>query len=119
MSRISTYREFWPHYLREHRRPACRALHYVGTLFTFIVPVLALTLTHWFWLALPVLGYGPAWIGHFFIEKNKPATFGYPLWAFISDYRMFALAISGRLGPELAAAVAAAPAAPPELPRAA
>ena len=119
MSHITTYREFWPYYLREHRRPACRMLHYIGTIFTLVVPVLAFTVTHWFWLALPLLGYGPAWAGHFLIEKNKPATFGFPLWALISDYRMFALAVTGRLRPELIAAGAAAPAATPERRRAA
>ena len=119
MSRITTYREFWPYYLREHRTRACRVLHYAGTLNTFLVPVLAFAVSHWLWLALPVLGYGPAWVGHFVIEKNKPATFGYPLWAFVSDYRMFGLAVTGRLAAELDAAIAAEGSGPPELPKAA
>jgi len=99
--RIESYAEFWPYYLREHSLLSCRVLHYAGTLGSLVMLGVALYTNLWLLLAVPLCGYAPAWIGHFFIEKNRPATFTYPLWSLVSDFRMFALAMSGRLGPEL------------------
>jgi len=101
-TRFSTYGEFWPFYLAEHTKPSTRAAHYVGTIASAAALVCALASQNWWWLlAVPFLGYGPAWFGHFFIEKNKPATFEAPFWSLISDYRMCGLFLSGRLGNEL------------------
>jgi hypothetical protein len=97
LQRIESYREFWPYYLREHSEPACRNLHFVGTGLTLLAFVLAILVNPWFLLAAPVLGYGFAWYSHFKFEKNKPATFTYPLWSLVSDYRMFFAWIFGTL----------------------
>ncbi|MDA0784872.1 MAG: DUF962 domain-containing protein [Proteobacteria bacterium] len=108
--RFSTYADFWPHYLREHARRETRALHYAGTLSGVLLVGFAVVIGPW-WLALLALvaGYGPAWISHGFIERNRPATFTHPLWSLLSDFRMVALWMTGRLGPELAGAMAMAP----------
>lgn len=103
--RIATYPEFWHYYLREHARPATRAWHYLGTSLTIVCLVAAVVLRHpWLLIASVVLGYAPAWIGHFTIEHNHPATFRYPFWSLLSDFRMFGTWLRGRLPRELAAA---------------
>jgi hypothetical protein len=103
--RIDNYKDFWPYYLREHTLPANRALHYIGSTLVLLVLVLGITYEQFFWLWLmPIVGYGFAWFGHFKLEHNKPATFKYPLWSFISDFRMYFLWLSGSLDKELDAA---------------
>jgi hypothetical protein len=99
---FGSYREFWPHYLREHAKPNTRALHFFGTAIA-TTALVALLATGELWLLPLVLaaGYGPAWIGHFFVEKNRPATFTHPLWSLISDYRMAFIWLTGRLQAEL------------------
>lgn len=100
--RISTYAEFWPYYLREHAKAQTRAWHYLGTSLVLICLAAALTTGKlWLGLVMIVAGYAPAWIGHFWIERNRPATFRYPFWSLISDFRMYAAWISGHLPAEL------------------
>lgn len=97
-AKITSYSDFWPFYLREHGRPATRAMHYIGTVLTLSFLLLALGGGGWWWwLAIPLAGYGFAWAAHFGVEHNRPATFTYPLWSLLSDYRMFFLWFAGKL----------------------
>lgn len=101
-AQFSNFAEFWPYYLGEHAKPTTRGLHFAGTGAGLSLCAVAIFLGQ-YWLLLPALiaGYGPAWVGHFFIEKNRPATFRHPLWSLIADFRMFFLFVTGRLGTEL------------------
>src|SRR5690349_11309812 len=93
-----TYAAFWRRYLRAPGRPATRGLHYAGSLLALAVIAVAVATQHWWWLiAAPVIGYAFAWIAHFFVEGNRPETFGHPLWSLASDFRMLALWFTGRL----------------------
>ena len=89
-ARITTFREFWPYYVREHAKPITRALHFIGS--TFVLALVATALVTgrlWLLAAMPVVGYGFAWIGHFGFEKNRPATFRYPLYSLLGDWVMY------------------------------
>jgi hypothetical protein len=99
---MQTFAEFWPFYLREHSRPATRKLHFAGTTLSLVLLIAAVALRNgWLVLAALVCGYAFAWVGHFFVEHNRPATFKYPLWSFAADWKMWALAFRGRLASEL------------------
>lgn len=105
--RIDNYSDFFPYYLREHSNPACRASHYIGTSLGIAAWIKFALTMNFMWLGLGfVVGYAFAWFGHFFIEKNKPATFQYPLWSLLSDFRMYGLWITGRLQKPLEKALA-------------
>jgi tetratricopeptide (TPR) repeat protein len=97
-----SFAEFWPFYLREHSQPRTRALHYAGTTLVIAIALVAVATGRWLWLlAIPVAGYGFAWLAHFAVEKNRPATFTCPLWSLAADFRMWWLWLTGRLGKEL------------------
>jgi hypothetical protein len=103
--RMTSFAEFWPFYLREHSKPATRALHYVGTTLVLVCLVAAIVSgRHWLFWMMPVAGYFFAWLAHFTIERNRPATFTYPLWSLAADFVMYGCWISGRIGRELARA---------------
>jgi hypothetical protein len=99
---VKTFDEFWPFYVGEHRLPLNRMLHCVGTL-TAVLMVLsaAVTVNPWLLLGAPLAGYGAAWIGHFGLEKNRPATFSHPLWSLRGDFKMCALMLSGAMDREV------------------
>jgi hypothetical protein len=96
--RYQSFRDFYPYYLSEHSDRTCRRLHFVGTLLVIVTAVTALATGRLalLWL-LPILGYGFAWAGHFFFEHNKPATFQYPFYSLIGDFRMFGEMLTGRI----------------------
>lgn len=95
---FETFEEFYPFYLAEHSNLTCRRLHFVGS--TLVLAALAYIVISASWgmiLMLPVIGYGFAWVGHFFFEKNKPATFTYPLYSFKGDWVMYKDILTGKI----------------------
>ena len=96
--RFTSFAEFWPYYLSEHSKPVTRLLHYLGTLIAVVLLITLIAIGRWWLFPLAFLpGYAFAWIGHFFFEKNRPATFTYPLWSFMGDWKMLALMLRGKL----------------------
>ena len=96
--RYKSFKEFWPHYVREHSNKTNRWLHFVGT--TTAVSILGYAAINRRPALIPlalVAGYGPAWIGHFFIEKNRPATFTYPTWSLLADFKMWSKIARGKM----------------------
>lgn len=105
--RIQTFREFWPYYVREHSQAGCRLLHYIGS--TLVLALLAASIVTGrgiYAAFMPVAGYGFAWVGHFFIEHNRPATFQYPLWSLAADWVMYGKMLIGRMPDEVRRATA-------------
>jgi hypothetical protein len=101
-SRITNYTGFWDFYVQEHSRSVTRLLHFIGTSLGIILLVWFIARGTWYYFPLClVVGYGFAWVSHFFVEHNKPATFKYPLWSFISDYKMMWYMLTGRMGREV------------------
>lgn len=98
---IRTFADFWPFYVRAHSRRGTRLLHAAGSTLALACVVLALTVSPWFLLAAPLIGYGFAWYGHFFVEHNRPATFGHPFYSLAADYVMVWKMVTGSMGAEL------------------
>ncbi|MGI3130121.1 Mpo1-like protein [Halopseudomonas pachastrellae] len=95
---FNSFAEFYPYYLSEHQNDSCRRLHYAGSTLVILLLVYVLFSQAWLWLlALPLAGYGFAWVGHFFFEHNKPATFKYPLYSLMGDWVMLRDALTGRI----------------------
>ncbi len=100
--RIETFEEFWLFYLQEHAKPRTRALHYLGTgLAVAGIVLFVMSGNPWILPGVLVVGYGPAWIAHFFVEKNRPATFTYPLWSLAGDFRMAFSWLTGHIAEDL------------------
>lgn len=98
MRRFASFREFYPSYLSEHANRASRRLHFFGSCGVLgLVAGAIATRNAWWLLAALACGYGFAWIGHFFFEKNRPATFRHPLYSFAGDWVMFADILRGRV----------------------
>jgi hypothetical protein len=99
---LRTYGEFWPFYVSQHAASTTRTLHFIGTSLGLLCLVLAVVLQAWWLLiAVPIVSYGFAWVGHFFIEHNRPATFTHPLWSLRGDFHMYGLMLQGRMQGEV------------------
>ena len=100
--RIKTYAEFWDFYVQEHSQPLTRLFHFVGTSLGLVLLVWFIKNGTYYYLPLCLaVGYAFAWFSHFVIEKNKPASFKYPLWSFISDYKMMFYMLMGKMNSEV------------------
>jgi hypothetical protein len=96
--RYRSFAAFYPYYLSQHDQRMCRRAHFIGTSLALGAIAQAMVSRHAGWLLLALLcGYGGAWVGHFFFEKNKPATFGYPLYSFRADWIMYWQMLTGKL----------------------
>jgi hypothetical protein len=96
--KINSFHEFYPFYLKQHSNKICKLLHVIGTTIVFALAITAIYHgNHRLWIFVPIAGYGFAWVGHFFFEKNKPATFQYPLWSLRADFKMYFDILSGRI----------------------
>ena len=95
--RYRTFEDFYPFYLTEHVNPVSRRLHVIGTSLVVLCFILAMVFGDGRWLiGMPVIGYGFAWVGHFFFEKNKPATFKYPAFSLMGDFRLWFETVTGK-----------------------
>jgi hypothetical protein len=101
--RFESFEEFWPFYVKQHARKATRVLHFVGTTGAMAcVAGAALLRRPSLLLLAPVVGYGPAWASHYFLEKNRPATFTYPAWSLRADLVMWTKMVRGEMDSEVA-----------------
>ena len=97
-SPFGSFREFYPYYLSEHANPTCRRLHFVGSCVVLVCLAMAVgQRSGWWLLGALFAGYGFAWVGHFFFEHNRPATFRHPFYSFVGDWVMFKDMLAGRV----------------------
>jgi hypothetical protein len=99
---IRNFADFWPCYVRAHAKARTRTLHAAGSILAVIMLGIAFAVSLWWLVAVPVVGYALAWYAHFFVEHNKPATFGHPFYSLIADYRMLFLMMAGRMDEQVA-----------------
>jgi hypothetical protein len=103
MSNETNFANFWPEYVRAHSRAGTRAIHLLGTLAGWGLLIAAIALRHWWWIAgALIVSYALAWVSHFFVEHNRPATFEHPLWSWWADQKMVALMLAGKMNAEVA-----------------
>ncbi len=96
--KYKSFNDFYPYYLSEHRDPTCRLLHFIGScLVLAIVFYSILTFKFIYLWSIPIIGYGFAWVGHFYYEHNKPATFKYPFYSLMGDWVMFKDILIGKI----------------------
>lgn len=99
---IDSYSRFWDFYVQEHSKPLTRLLHFTGTTLGLALLIYFIATGRWYFFPVFLLvGYAFAWFAHFVVEKNRPATFKYPLWSFISDFKMMWYMTNGRMGREV------------------
>jgi len=106
---IRSFRDFWPYYVRAHSRLMTRVLHAIGSTLALACIVLGITVSAWFFLGAPLIGYAFAWYGHFFVEHNKPATFGHPFYSLAADYVMVFKMATGRMDDEVTRHISSRP----------
>lgn len=96
--RYRRFADFYPFYLSEHANRTSRRLHVIGTGLVILTTLIALVSSRYrlLWL-LPLLGYSFAWAGHFFFEKNRPATFKHPFYSLAGDFVMFKDVVTGKI----------------------
>ena len=96
--RYRSFRAFYPFYLGEHANPVCRRLHFIGSWGVLALVAVAIVQRNaWWLLAALVCGYAFAWVGHYFFEHNRPATFRYPIYSLMGDWVMFVDILRGRV----------------------
>ena len=97
MEKYKTFKDFYPYYIEEHSKPKTKLLHFIGTSISlYFLAQLVITFDPIYLIYALLSGYGFAWVAHFFIEKNKPATFTYPFYSFIGDHKMFVEILIGK-----------------------
>jgi len=97
-NKYTSFKEFYPYYLSEHQNLTCRRLHFVGTGLVIGIALAIIVYSAWkYWWVLLLCGYGFAWVGHFFFEKNRPATFKNPFYSLLADFVMFKDIIIGKI----------------------
>lgn len=102
MSSETSFASFWPEYVRAHSHLGTRAIHLAGTLAGWALLIAAIALRHWWWIVLAlIVSYALAWVSHFFVEHNRPATFEHPLFSWWADQKMVALMLAGKMNAEV------------------